>query len=414
MRDTMSKVTLALVAAGGAAFGAATTAVLFPRKTASPVGVNTNTPVAPFPTPATSPLAVGRPAGVQEALAAVARPVDPNGLYQYGFPGPVSDLRAAASLTSAYDRRTRNPAWVVEHITPESLKNSNADRKHSVFVEDDAIPEKFRAKLKDYFRSGYDRGHQVPAADAKWSQQAMDDTFALSNMCPQVGEGFNRDYWAHFEDFCRRLTGRYPSVRIVTGPLYLPKKEADGKWRVSYEVIGNPPNVAVPTHFYKVIFAEDGKVGGQVSLGAFVLPNARIANDKPLQDFEVPLEAVERYFIFADRNTQIEHELTTIAEHLALNLQRSSLRLRESHCARRSSVPSSSRITHRGKRHWPILRLQRRTFDEVTLLDSCTIIIHGRGGASSSMHISYNWSFLLPLFSCGVPGLVYIVKECRV
>ncbi|KAI4728161.1 hypothetical protein E4T49_04036 [Aureobasidium sp. EXF-10728] len=277
---------------GGAAFGAATTAALFPRKTANPVSVNT--PAAPFPTPVNPPLAVGRPAGVQEALAAAARPVDPNGLYQYGFPGPVSDLRAAASLTSAYDRRTRNPAWVVEHITPESLKNSNADRKHSVFVEDEGIPEKFRAKLKDYFRSGYDRGHQVPAADAKWSQQAMDDTFALSNMCPQVGEGFNRDYWAHFEDFCRRLTGRYPSVRIVTGPLYLPKKEADGKWRVSYEVIGNPPNVAVPTHFYKVIFAEDGKVGGSVSLGAFVLPNAKIANDKPLQDFEVPLEAVER------------------------------------------------------------------------------------------------------------------------
>ncbi len=123
----------------------------------------------------------------------------------------------------------------------------------------------------------------------------MDSTFALSNMCPQVGDGFNRDYWAHFEDFCRRLTSFYPSVRIVTGPLYLPKRDAiDGKWKVSYEVIGHPPNVAVPTHFYKVIFAEDGNAGGNVSLGAFVLPNDIIPNDKPLQDFEVPIEAVER------------------------------------------------------------------------------------------------------------------------
>lgn len=122
----------------------------------------------------------------------------------------------------------------------------------------------------------------------------MDATFALSNMCPQVGEGFNRDYWAHFEDFCRRLTGKYPSVRIVTGPLYLPRREADGKWRVSYEVIGQPANVAVPTHFFKVIFGEDGKVGGDVALGAFVLPNAPINNSKPLKDFEVPVEAVER------------------------------------------------------------------------------------------------------------------------
>ena len=135
----------------------------------------------------------------------------------------------------------------------------------------------------------------MPAADAKWSQEAMDQTFWLTNMCPQVGDGFNRDYWAHFEDFCRRLTHRYPSIRIITGPLYLPAKDAkDGKWRVSYEVIGSPPNVAVPTHFYKIIYAEDGRAGGMVSLGAFVLPNKGIPNDKPLGDFEVPVEAVER------------------------------------------------------------------------------------------------------------------------
>jgi len=294
----MSKLTLGLIAAGGAAAGAAATAALYSAKKDGPpsapsVITTTTTTIAGPGRPAPVPSV---PATPSPAVAVAARRpvVDPNGLFQYGFPGPVNDLRPAASLTSSYDRRTRNPAWVAEHITPESLANSNADRKHSVFVEDVTIPEMFRAKLKDYFRSGYDRGHQVPAADAKWSQEAMDDTFALSNMCPQVGDGFNRDYWAHFEDFCRRLTHSYPSVRIVTGPLYLPKREADGKWRVSYEVIGSPPNVAVPTHFYKVIFAEDGKLGGKVALGAFVLPNAVIPSHKPLTDFEVPVEAVER------------------------------------------------------------------------------------------------------------------------
>ena len=183
---------------------------------------------------------------------------------------------------------------MAEHITPASLSANNADRKHSVFIEDANIPTKFRAKLHDYLRSGYDRGHQVPAADAKWSQDALDDTFLLSNMCPQVGDGFNRDYWAHFEDFCRRLTNYFPSVRIVTGPLYLPRRDEDGKYRVSYEMIGNPPSVAVPTHFYKVVFAEDGQTGGKVALGAFVLPNAPIPNDTPLTDFEAPIEAVER------------------------------------------------------------------------------------------------------------------------
>jgi endonuclease G len=274
-----------------------------PEVTTTTTTAVTTRPSAPVPVPAsqvfsstqTTPPAPSPPALPTGGRSPTA-PVDPAGLYEYGFPGPVADLAARQGLISSYDRRTRNPHWVAEHITPASLTIRDGDRKNSAFLEDASIPEKFRAKLKDYFRSGFDRGHQVPAADCKWSQQAMDDTFYLSNMCPQVGEGFNRDYWAHFEDFCRRLTQRYPSVRVVTGPLYLPKRDpADNKWYVKYEMIGNPPNVAVPTHFYKVIYAEEGAApGGKVALGAFVLPNAVIPNDKPLSDFEVPLEAVER------------------------------------------------------------------------------------------------------------------------
>jgi DNA/RNA endonuclease G (NUC1) len=52
---------------------------------------------------------------------------------------------------------------VVEEITKEQLEKKVGDRRDSVFLEDPAVPEKFRAKLADYFRSGYDRGHQVPS-----------------------------------------------------------------------------------------------------------------------------------------------------------------------------------------------------------------------------------------------------------
>ncbi|CAI7638019.1 unnamed protein product [Penicillium glandicola] len=262
----MSKATLAVIAAASAATGAGVTALLFSGKSSKPQQETlTPTPTIPGPKiPSTTPT---------PALASKLStgPVDAAGVLQYGFPGPIADELSSLPLHGAYDRRTRNPSWVAEHITPESLAMNHADRKKSTFFEDTTIPAMFRAKLSDYFRSGYDRGHQV-------------------------GEGFNRDYWAHFETFCRDLTKRYPSVRVVTGPLYLPHRDPDGKWRVNYEVIGNPPNVAVPTHFYKVIYAEDGTNSptSKVALGAFVLPNARIANDKRLTDFEVPLEAVER------------------------------------------------------------------------------------------------------------------------
>jgi endonuclease G, mitochondrial len=48
--------------------------------------------------------------------------------------------------------------------------SENGDRSKSNFTEDESLPVKYRARLQDYFRSGYDRGHMVPAADAKSSQ----------------------------------------------------------------------------------------------------------------------------------------------------------------------------------------------------------------------------------------------------
>ncbi|ODV81558.1 uncharacterized protein CANTADRAFT_24460 [Suhomyces tanzawaensis NRRL Y-17324] len=233
----------------------------------------------------------GGPNGVSSFDPSTIRPQD---FFKYGFPGPIHDLETRLEFVSCYDRSTRNPYWVVEHVTKDSIKsNKSVDRKNSVFKEDEGIPAKFRSRLRDYFRSGYDRGHNAPAADAKYTQQAMNETFYLSNIAPQVGDGFNRDYWAHFEDFARRLTQKYDSVRIMTGPLYLPKKCADDKYRVTYEVIGSPPNIAVPTHFFKLIV---GEKNGQedISVGAFVLPNDVIDNSTPLTQFQVPVEALER------------------------------------------------------------------------------------------------------------------------
>lgn len=252
------------------------------------------------PPPVTPAVAVPRPGSTPVSVSSAV--VDPAAFFKYGYPGPVHDVQYHDEFISSYDRRMRNPGWVVEHITAQSLLTPAGqpptDRKKSVFMEDTSIPEMFRGKLTDYFRSGYDRGHQAPAADAKFSQKAMNDTFYLSNMAPQVGDGFNRDYWAHFEDFCRRLTKQYTNVRIVTGPLYLPKRDPiDGKFRVTYEVIGNPPSIAVPTHFFKLIVAEQplkDPRSSKVAVGAFVMPNDKIDNKTPLKSFAIPVDALER------------------------------------------------------------------------------------------------------------------------
>ena len=38
--------------------------------------------------------------------------------------------------------------------------------------------------------------------------------------------------WSYVEDWCRKLTNTFADVYVFTVPLYLPKQDPDGKWRV--------------------------------------------------------------------------------------------------------------------------------------------------------------------------------------
>lgn len=274
--------------AGGVLLGAGGVALFSRRGQEAKVQA---VPVTAAPVPAVRAPAPG---------AAVAAPIS-DALALSGHPGPIADLLKQRAYISSYDRRLQHPVWTAEHLTAESIARQpgpdGANRGKSFFTEDARIPELFRSTNAAYFRSGYDRGHMVPAADAKSSQQAMDETFLLSNIAPQVGPGMNRDYWAHTEDFVRRLTTKFDDLYVFTIPLYLPRQASDGKWRVSYEVIGSPPSVSVPTHFAKVILgtglkASEGSLmakaglGSPVALGAFVMPNSMIPDTAPLRSFE--------------------------------------------------------------------------------------------------------------------------------
>ena len=241
-----------------------------------------------------------------------------------GWPG-FDNIRFREGYVASYNRMTKNPNWVCQHLCKEVMQGEG-NRKHSSepFAEDANDPTHMRSKLSDYKNTGFDRGHMVAASDIKFSQTAMDETFFLSNICPQVGAGFNRGYWERLERWCRGLVQKneFSDVFVITGPLYIPQKEADGKYYMHHQVLGNPPSVHVPTHFFKVVLALPSRgvqaaltpasapsksgpdttalvpVGRAperpIALGAFVLPNTVIADDEPLEKFAIPLELLER------------------------------------------------------------------------------------------------------------------------
>jgi len=82
-------------------------------------------------------------------------------------------------------------------------------------------------------------------------------------------------------------------------------------------MIGSPPNVGVPTHFAKVVLASkpvspSNPEDVDVSIGAFVLPNAVIPDEAPLESFIAPVEAVER----ASGLTLLSEAVKSSAKHI--------------------------------------------------------------------------------------------------
>ena len=57
-----------------------------------------------------------------------------------------------------------------------------------------------------------------PAGDNKWSQQAMRESFLLTNICPQA-PSLNRGDWNEMEIQCRKWAETYGDIYIVAGPI---------------------------------------------------------------------------------------------------------------------------------------------------------------------------------------------------
>lgn len=155
-----------------------------------------------------------------------------------------------------YDEAHEQPRWVAYRLTRDEVYGVH-ERKDN-FRPDPSISTG-SADLEDYRGSGYDRGHLIPAADLSWSEEAMSDSFYMSNMSPQEPE-FNRGVWASLEAVVRNYAVTEGAVHVVTGPVL-----TDGP----YQKIGGN-GVSVPKQYYKVIL---DYVEPEMKAIGFLLPN---------------------------------------------------------------------------------------------------------------------------------------------
>lgn len=157
-----------------------------------------------------------------------------------------------------------NPERHVPNFAAWEIRADRTDgpftRKNVPFVADERVEGS--ATPDDYRRSGFDRGHLAPAADMKWSAQAMADCHYLTNICPQDNK-LNSGAWSTVENKSRKWAKDYGRVVVVAGPVLTD---------VLTRTIG-ASKVAVPERFFKVILAPDADPPRAV---AYVMPNSYV------------------------------------------------------------------------------------------------------------------------------------------
>lgn len=200
--------------------------------------------------------------------------------------------------TVSYNPSTKIPNWVAWHLTADHT-SGKAKRKGIEFHEDTDVPEP-RANTFDYVQSGYDRGHMCPAGDNKWDAEAMEQSFLLSNICPQ-NHNLNTGDWNGMEQQCRWWAKEFGDIYIVCGPILFNQK---------HKTIGKD-KVVVPEAFFKVVLC----IKATPKAIGFIYRNAE--GGKPWGDYVNTVDQVERitgFDFFPSLPDDIENKIEAHAD----------------------------------------------------------------------------------------------------
>lgn len=192
--------------------------------------------------------------------------------------------------TVSYNYLNKIPNWVKYELTAAETDGPNARNGKKFRPDPDLmVPQ---AEDDDYRNSGWSRGHMAPAADFKWSDKAMWDTFYFTNCCPQ-NQSLNAGQWSTLEKKTREAAKKYGVVNVVSGPIV-----GDN----IYGKIGLG-RVVVPDAFFKALQTETQCI-------AFVMYNRE--DNENMQRCAMSVDKLEQltgYDFFSELPDDVENKL---------------------------------------------------------------------------------------------------------
>lgn len=176
-----------------------------------------------------------------------------------------SEIIEYTGFTVSYNHKYLIPNWVAYKLTREHLEaaiDSDYDKFHTDehLLGRQASPEDYKGIFKSF---GLSRGHMAPKRDMKWSEVVLEESFNLTNVCPQSAD-LNNSQWRRLEEHIRLICERrYEEIFIVCGPIIGSNKLGQ---------VG-PNKVYVPDSFFKALLVQ--KPDGSYSAIGFIMPNKK-------------------------------------------------------------------------------------------------------------------------------------------
>ncbi len=200
--------------------------------------------------------------------------------------------------TLSYVENMEQAEWVAYDLDKSQLSNNRFKRPY--FIQDKKV-KSGSADWRNYKKSGYTRGHLVPAGDRKFDKKAYDNTFLTSNISPQK-EDFNGGIWNRLEEKTRYWAEKYENIYVVTGGVLEPNLNTIGTEKV-----------AVPNYFYKILF---DYTEPDIKAIAFLIPHQE--SNKALYEFVTTIDYIEQIThidFFPNLPDALENELESSADY---------------------------------------------------------------------------------------------------
>ncbi len=172
-------------------------------------------------------------------------------LLEISLPGSVSNNTVNYDhITVYWNPKLRQPNCVAYELTATQVSMGDAPdaEKRSDYNFNRDTKVKNCPDWWEYKNTDFDRGHMAPAMDMKWNKDAMEQCFLMTNICPQ-NHKLNDGAWRHTEEAIHSWARKSKRLVIFTGPIF------NGSLRYT----GKHNNIAIPTGFFKVVYAPEQK-----------------------------------------------------------------------------------------------------------------------------------------------------------